>query len=294
MALRSLFLPNAFPNASSFRGGSRRGAAPRAMPIVMKSNVEVGARNEIAKKPFTPPFEIHEQITHSLPPEKIEIFKSLEGWATDNILIHLRPVEKSWQPQDYLPDPSAESFTENNPYLGFIYTSFQERATSISHGNTARHAKDYGDLSLAQVCGIIASDEKRHEKAYTKIIEKLFEIDPDATVLAFADMMKKKISMPAHLMYDGRDDNLFMHFSSVAQRLGVYTAKDYADILEFLVERWNVEELTGLSSEGRKAQDYVCTLVPRIRKVDERAQGMAKKGGQTMRFSWIHDREVML
>uniref|UniRef100_H9NA53 Acyl-[acyl-carrier-protein] desaturase n=1 Tax=Ophrys garganica TaxID=145943 RepID=H9NA53_9ASPA len=279
MALRSLFLPNAFPNASSFRGGSRRGAAPRAMPIVMKSNVEVGARNEIAKKPFTPPFEIHEQITHSLPPEKIEIFKSLEGWATDNILIHLRPVEKSRQPQDYLPDPSAES---------------QERATSISHGNTARHAKDYGDLSLAQVCGIIASDEKRHEKAYTKIIEKLFEIDPDATVLAFADMMKKKISMPAHLMYDGRDDNLFKHFSSVAQRLGVYTAKDYADILEFLVERWNVEELTGLSSEGRKAQDYVCTLVPRIRKVDERAQGMAKKGGQTMRFSWIHDREVML
>uniref|UniRef100_H9NA66 Acyl-[acyl-carrier-protein] desaturase n=1 Tax=Ophrys sphegodes TaxID=145953 RepID=H9NA66_OPHSP len=335
MALRSLFLPNAFPNASSFRGGSRRGAAPRAMPIVMKSNVEVSARNEIAKKPFTPPFEIHEQITHSLPPEKIEIFKSLEGWATDNILIHLRPVEKSWQPQDYLPDPSAESWTaeenrhgdllnkylyltgrvdmrqiektiqyligsgmdprtENNPYLGFIYTSFQERATSISHGNTARHAKDYGDLSLAQVCGIIASDEKRHEKAYTKIIEKLFEIDPDATVLAFADMMKKKISMPAHLMYDGRDDNLFKHFSSVAQRLGVYTAKDYADILEFLVERWNVEELTGLSSEGRKAQDYVCTLVPRIRKVDERAQGMAKKGGQTMRFSWIHDREVML
>lgn len=69
--------------------------------------------------------------------------------------------------------------TENNPYLGFIFTSFQERATFISHGNTARHAKEHGNLKLAQLCGIIASDEKRHETAYTKIVEKLFEVDPD-------------------------------------------------------------------------------------------------------------------
>lgn len=183
--------------------------------------------------------------------------------------------------------------TENSPYLGFIYTSFQERATFISHGNTARHAKDYGDLKLAQICGTIASDEKRHETAYTKIVEKLFEIDPDGTVLALADMMRKKISMPAHLMYDGREDNLFEHFSSVAQRLGVYTAKDYADILEFLVGRWKVEEITGLSSEGRKAQDYVCGLPQRIRRLEERSQSRAKEA-RYVPFSWIFDKEVKL
>lgn len=183
--------------------------------------------------------------------------------------------------------------TENSPYLGFIYTSFQERATFISHGNTARHAKERGDMKLAQICGIIAADEKRHETAYTKIVEKLFEIDPDATVLAFADMMRKKIAMPAHLMYDGSDDNLFEHFSAVAQRLGVYTAKDYADILEFLVGRWKVEKLTGLSAEGKKAQDYVCGLPPRIRRLEERAQGRAKQG-PIIPFSWIFDRQVQL
>ena len=37
--------------------------------------------------------------------------------------------------------------TENDPYLGFIYTSFQERATKISHGNTAAHAAKYGECS---------------------------------------------------------------------------------------------------------------------------------------------------
>uniref|UniRef100_A0A7N0TWT6 Acyl-[acyl-carrier-protein] desaturase n=1 Tax=Kalanchoe fedtschenkoi TaxID=63787 RepID=A0A7N0TWT6_KALFE len=204
--------------------------------------------------------------------------------------VDMRQIEKTIQ---YLIGSGMDPRTENNPYLGFIYTSFQERATFVSHGNTARHAKDYGDIKLAQICGTIASDEKRHETAYCKIVEKLFEIDPDGTVVAFADMMRKKISMPAHLMYDGRDDNLFEHFSAVAQRLGVYTAKDYADILEFLVGRWKVETLTGLSGEGQKAQDFVCNLAPRIRKLDERARSRAKEA-PTLPFSWIFDRQVKL
>lgn len=373
-------------------------ASIRSPKFVVASVLRTGSREvEKIKMPFSPPREVHLQVTHSMPPQKIEIFKNLESWADDNILVHLKPVEKCWQPQDFLPDPASEGFhdqvkelrerakeipdeyfvvlvgdmvteealptyqtmlntldgvrdetgasptswarwtrawtaeenrhgdllnkylylsgrvdmrqiektiqyligsgmdprTENSPYLGFIYTSFQERATFISHGNTARHAKEYGDIKLAQICGTIASDEKRHETAYTKIVEKLFEIDPDGTVIALADMMRKKIAMPAHLMYDGRDDNLFEHFSAVAQQLSVYTAKDYADILEFLVGRWKVEELTGLSGEGRKAQDYVCGLPPRIRRLEERSQSRAKEV-RVVPFSWIFDREVKL
>ncbi|CAA7394030.1 unnamed protein product [Spirodela intermedia] len=333
-----------------------------------------------------------------MPPQKVEIFKSLEGWAEENILVLLKPVERSWQPQDFLPDPAGEGFfeevrelrerameipddyfvclvgdmiteealptyqtmlntldgvrdetgasgaawavwtrawtaeenrhgdllnkylylsgrvdmrqiektiqylissgmdpgTENNPYLGFIYTSFQERATFISHGNTARLAKERGEAKLAQVCGTIAADEKRHETAYAKIVEKLFDVDPDGTVQAFADMMRKKISMPAHLMFDGRDGDLFAHFSAVAQRVGVYTARDYAAILEFLVERWRVGSLTGLSGEGRAAQEYLCGLAPRIRKLDERAQGRVRQHPPAVHFSWVFDREVPL
>ncbi len=64
--------------------------------------------------------------------------------------------------------------TENNPYLGFIYTSFQERATAVSHGATARHALELGDKTLGRICGAIASDEKRHERAYCMIVSELF------------------------------------------------------------------------------------------------------------------------
>ncbi|VAI40470.1 unnamed protein product [Triticum turgidum subsp. durum] len=103
--------------------------------------------------------------------------------------------------------------------------------------------------------------------------------------------MKTKITMPAHLMYDGQEENLFEHFSAVAQRLGVYTALD--DILEFLVKRWNIAGLTGLSGEGRRAQDYLCSLGPRFRKLVERAQGSGKQL-PVVPFSWIYGRQVQL
>ncbi|CAI5495914.1 unnamed protein product [Closterium sp. Naga37s-1] len=338
--------------------------------------------------------------------------------------------------------------TENNPYLGFVYTSFQERATFISHGNTARHAKEFGDDRLAVICGMIAADEKRHEKAYCAIVSRLYELDPSGAMLAFEDMMRKQVhfkshakstyaslsllshklpfpffplcvsllshmlpypffpicsgfpslpyapislrshmcpfpfspvcaisllshmlpfsfspicshfpylpcapnsllsrmcpfpfppvcshfpsltsaatsllshllrlpffplcidyhyiffmqahinSLTSHLMYDGENPELFDDFSAVAQRTGVYTAGDYADIMEHLIAVWDVEKMEGLSPEAARAQEFVCKLPPRIRRLAERAADKVKKGGpQTGKFSWVFNREVKL
>uniref|UniRef100_A0A061R077 Plastid acyl-acp desaturase n=2 Tax=Tetraselmis sp. GSL018 TaxID=582737 RepID=A0A061R077_9CHLO len=191
--------------------------------------------------------------------------------------------------------------TENNPYLGFVYTSFQERATKISHGHTGIEAKKYGDDLLAQICGHIAADESRHEIAYTKIVDKLFERDPDGAMLAFADMMRKQIVMPAHMMDDnvhkersGRD--LFGDFSSVAENLKVYTAYDYADIMDHLINRWEVPSREGLSAEAAKEQEYLCKLPARIRKLAERTEARRAKAGKPkqVKFSWIYDRPLDL
>jgi acyl-[acyl-carrier-protein] desaturase len=179
--------------------------------------------------------------------------------------------------------------TGADPYLGFVYTSFQERATKLSHRNVATLAKKVGDANLHRICGLIAGDEARHEKAYKLFMEKVFEIDPAGAVLAFATMMRNKITMPAHLMTDGKDVNLFTNFSIIAQKIGVYTAKDYASIIAHLVKEWDVTNILGLSDAAAKAQDYVCSLADRYARLAER---ITFTGSAT--FSWINDRELSL
>ncbi|HYM93149.1 MAG TPA: acyl-ACP desaturase, partial [Chitinophagaceae bacterium] len=49
-----------------------------------------------------------------------------------------------------------------DPYKNFVYTSFQELATNISHRRTATLAKKHGSNQLSQICGVIAGDEARH------------------------------------------------------------------------------------------------------------------------------------
>ncbi|KXG24679.1 acyl-[acyl-carrier-protein] desaturase 7, chloroplastic [Sorghum bicolor] len=183
-----------------------------------------------------------------------------------------------------------------SPYHGFIYVAFQERATAVSHGNTARLVGKHGDHVLARVCGAIMADEKRHEAAYTRVVGKLFEVDPDAAVRALGYMMRRRITMPAALMTDGRDNDLYAHYAAAAQQTGVYTASDYRGILEHLIRQWRVEELAaGLSGEGRRARDYVCGLPHKIRRMEEKAHdraAQAQKKPTPVPFSWIFDRPV--
>ena len=40
----------------------------------------------------------------------------------------------------------------------------------------------------------------------TQIVEKMFEHDPNGAMLGFADMMKKQIVMPAHMMNDNQHE----------------------------------------------------------------------------------------
>lgn len=385
------------------RPSAARGLAmsARRNPAPSRGALAVSAK---AVKAPARKYQVDDEVTHSLTAERLEVVKSLEDFAENELLKLLKPVEKSWQPQDFLPDPESPDFldqvkeiqdraknisddhlvclvgdmiteealptymnmlntldgtrdetgasdtawarwtrawtaeenrhgdlmnkylwltgrvdmrsvevtiqnligsgmnpkTENNPYLGFVYTSFQERATKVSHGNTARYAIEEGDPVLGKICGTIAADEGRHEIAYQRIVDQLFERDEEGAMLAFADMMKKQIVMPAHLMDDnqhkdktGRD--LFDDFSSVAERVGVYTAQDYADIMEHLIKRWDVENRI-LSGEAAEAQDYICKLPTRVRRLAERTSARKKKmqTSDSAEFSWIFDRQVPL
>jgi acyl-[acyl-carrier-protein] desaturase len=179
--------------------------------------------------------------------------------------------------------------TGGDPYCGFVYTSFQERATKISHHNVGSLAASAGESRLHRICDRIAADEARHERAYKLFMGRVFELDPSGAVLAFARMMKTKIVMPALLMEDGTTPGLFARFSRVAQKAGVYTAADYASIIAALVQEWRIAGLKGLSTAAAEAQDFLCSLPDRYRKLAARVRFSGSE-----RFSWIHNRAVRL
>ncbi len=162
--------------------------------------------------------------------------------------------------------------TGNDPYQGLTYTAFQERATRISHSNVAQLAVKQGDMLLGRLCNVIAGDEARHEEAYKRFVGQLITLDPSGALVAIAKMMRTKVAMPARLMSDGGASDLFERFTAAAQRLGVYTVRDYAHIIEHLVEYWKIPSVRGLSGEAVKAQEYLCGLAPHYFRLAEKLE----------------------
>jgi acyl-[acyl-carrier-protein] desaturase len=196
--------------------------------------------------------------------------------------INMRQMEISTQ---YLIADGFDIGTSTDPYKNFVYTSFQEMATNISHRRTASLAKKHGNVQLSKICGVIAADEARHAKAYKSFVSSIFEIDPSEMMVAFEYMMRRKIVMPAHFLRQAGEEigATFTHFSDAAQRLGVYTSWDYTDILDSLLIDWNISNVTGLNDQGEKARDYLMALPERFRKV----AGRGIKAPLEYEFNWI-------
>ncbi len=178
-----------------------------------------------------------------------------------------------------------------DPYCSFVYSSFQERATKISHANTGHIAEKCGDKTLSRICSVIAGDEARHEEAYKRIFGKVLEADPANAVMAFAFMMKQKIAMPARLMSDGTDRDLFNQFAVVAQRAGVYTIRDYAEVVKHLVDTWEIASIPNLSGEAAESRDYLCGLSDHyLGKADRIQEALLNFPKEP--FEWIFGRSV--
>ncbi len=196
--------------------------------------------------------------------------------------VNMREVEITTH---HLINDGFDPGTGRDPYKNFVFTSFQELATYVSHNRVAQLAKKYGDNKLSKICKIIAGDEMRHHLAYSEFVTRIFKIDPSEMLLAFEYMMKKKITMPANLIRESGESigTAFEKFSESAQRIGVYTALDYVDILDKLNVKWEIDKLVSLSDEAEKARDYLLKLPARMTRVAERMVVPAEE----KLFSWV-------
>jgi acyl-[acyl-carrier-protein] desaturase len=105
-------------------------------------------------------------------------------------------------------------------------------------------------------------------------------------MLAFEDMMRKKIVMPAHFLRQQGEKigTTFTHFSDAAQRLGVYTSMDYTNILESLIKDWNIANIGSLTGAAEKGRDYLMSLPERFRRISERGL----KAPLEYKYNWIY------
>ncbi len=183
--------------------------------------------------------------------------------------VNMREVEVTTQ---YLIADGLDIGTTMDPYKNFVYTSFQETATNVSHRRVGSLAKTTGNVKLAKMCGMIAADEARHAKAYKHFVTRIFELDPSEMMLAFEYMMRQKIVMPAHLMRESgqKAGELWGHFSDAAQRAMVYTGQDYINILSDLLTDWKIEHISGLNEKAEKAQEYLMKLPGRLQRITDR------------------------
>jgi acyl-[acyl-carrier-protein] desaturase len=196
--------------------------------------------------------------------------------------VNMREIEQTTQ---HLINDGFDIGTGRDPYKNFVYTSFQELATFVSHNRVALIAKKYGEKKLFKMCNLIAGDEMRHHLAYSEFVNQIFKVDPSEMMLAFQYMMKQKITMPALFLRESGEKigSAFEAFSDSAQRIGVYTAADYVDILEKLNVKWDIANMNGLTAEAEKARDYLMKLPERMKKISERI--IIPEEGQI--FKWV-------
>ncbi|WP_343705055.1 acyl-ACP desaturase [Flavobacterium sp.] len=183
--------------------------------------------------------------------------------------VNMREIEMTTQ---HLINDGFDIGTGTDPYKNFVYTSFQELATYVSHNRVAQIAKKFGDNKLSKMCKMIAGDEMRHHHAYSEFVTRIFQVDPSEMMLAFQYMMKQKIVMPAHFLRESgqKISSAFEQFSDSAQRIGVYTANDYVEIMQKLINKWEIDKITNLSDEAEKARDFLMKLPARMAKISER------------------------
>ncbi len=179
----------------------------------------------------------------------------------------------------------------NHVYKSIVYASFQERATRVSHRNMGLLAHKWGEKKLGKISALIAGDEARHEQAYQNLFKVCLQLDPNGAMLAMADMLLSKIVMPARLMDDGSGRDIFADYSIVAQKLGIYTTRDYAELLFFLVETWKLDKLKNLSSLAVAAQEKICKTAEKyLRKSESLMEAIQSVKIQP--FSWLNPRSI--
>jgi acyl-[acyl-carrier-protein] desaturase len=169
-----------------------------------------------------------------------------------------------------------EGFAPIHPGIlsGIAYVSFQELATRLSHRNTGIAS---GDPICDQMMQRISLDENLHMIFYRNVINAAFDIAPDETMRAVADIVRD-FAMPGHGI-EG--------FGRKAMEIavaGIYDLRQHIDDVVMPVLRyWKVFDRADFGPAGEAAREelaaFIAGLETQAARFEDRREALAKRLG---------------
>jgi len=173
---------------------------------------------------------------------------------------------------------------EQDPYRLLAYTSLQEKATQVSHSNTGRMAGT-AEPRLQRVLAHISGDESRHYAFYRAAFGEILKHDPNQALQSL-QKVTLGFAMPGHSVAG------FTDLSEVIRRGNIFGPRQYQDIVEELLEHWDIGGLTGLNAAGEEARDKLMKVPKRLSRIADYAD--AKTVKKAFKFSFLPaDRQAL-
>ncbi len=135
------------------------------------------------------------------------------------------------------------------------YVAFQELATRISHRNTG---KATGDPIAEQLLARVAADENLHMVFYRNLLSAAFDLAPNESMRAVADVVAA-FEMP------GANIDGFQRKALSIALAGIYDLRQHRDeVLLPVLRQWNVFERSDLDGDGEKARDQLAAQMAEL------------------------------
>jgi len=199
----------------------------------------------------------------------------LHDYAHDSRIFHARKIEE--MQFEYLRNGFYPAW-DKDPYRVFVYTTLQERATQYSHAGAGRVCDEY-EPGLGRILKQCAMEEARHFIFYRRVFEGILERDPN-NALVSAQFIMPAIDMP------GATITGFKDLADVVRRSGIYGPRDYLKIVEEQINFWKIETLDGLNEVGRKAQEKICGIPDRLKRIAEYVETKSKEKTFAFEVAW--------
>jgi acyl-[acyl-carrier-protein] desaturase len=205
---------------------------------------------------------------------------ALRDYVRDAALYHLADLDRM---QFSFLAAGFEPEWAGSPYRLLAYTSLQERATQMSHANTARLAA-LQEPVLQRILSHLAGDESRHCAFYRDSFALALAADCDNALLELAKVAPA-LSMP------GMTIPGYAQMAEVQRKAGIFGPREYAALVTEMLGYWRIDQQQPHTAEGRAAQGQLVELPERLLRLAERLE--TRRTRREFEFDFLREGVVL-